>query len=70
MSLSLRSFHLFFIAISILLAVGLCLWGFWAYFTEASVLGLVLGILFLALTVILAVYGPRARRKLGELDSD
>ena len=67
MSLSLRSFHLFFIAVSVLLAAWVGVWGVQSWQTTRSGGDLTLGLLFVALGVVLLVYGLRARKKLREL---
>jgi steroid 5-alpha reductase family enzyme len=67
MSLSLRSFHLFFIAVSVLLAAWVGVWGVQSWQATRSGSDLALGLLFVALGVVLLVYGLRARRKLREL---
>ncbi len=60
MSLSLRSFHLFFVAASVLLSAWVGVWG-------VQNGDLTLGLLFVALGVVLLVYGLRVRKKLREL---
>ena len=70
MSLSLRSFHLFFIAVSVLLAAWVGLWGVESWQATRSGGDLTLGLLFVALGVVLLVYGLRARRKLRELEPE
>jgi hypothetical protein len=67
MSLSLRSFHLFFITVSVLLAAWVGVWGVESWQATRSGGDLTLGLLFVALGIILLVYGLRARRKLREL---
>ena len=67
MSLSLRSFHLFFIAVSVLLAAWVGVWGVQSWLATRSGSDLTLGLLFAALGLVLLVYGLRARRKLREL---
>ena len=70
MSLSLRSFHLFFIAVSVLLAAWVGVWGLQSYLVTRSLGDLALGILFFGLGLGLVVYGLKARRKLRALDPD
>jgi hypothetical protein len=67
MSLSLRSFHLFFIAVSILLAALVGAWGVQSYRATGETSGLWLGVLFFVLGFILVVYGLKVRRKLRDL---
>jgi hypothetical protein len=64
MSLSLRSFHLFFIAVSVLLAAWVGVWGVQSYRATGSAGDLALGAFFFVLGLVLLVYGRRARRKL------
>jgi membrane protein implicated in regulation of membrane protease activity len=64
MSLSLRSFHLFFIAVSVLLAVWVGVWGVQSYLAAKSAGDLALGVFFLALGFVLLLYGRRVRSKL------
>ena len=64
MSLSLRSFHLFFIAVSVLLAVWVGVWGVQSYLATKSAGDLALGVFFFVLGVVLLLYGRSVRRKL------
>jgi hypothetical protein len=64
MSLSLRSFHLFFIAVSVLLAVWVGVWGVQSYLAAKSAGDLALGVFFLVLGFVLLLYGRRVRSKL------
>ena len=70
MSLSLRSFHLFFIAVSVLLAAWVGVWGLRSYLVTRSLGDLALGVLFFGIGLGLVVYGLKARRKLRALDPD
>jgi glucose-6-phosphate-specific signal transduction histidine kinase len=70
MSLSLRSFHLFFIAVSVLLAAWVGVWGVQSYLVTRSLGDLALGVLFFGIGLGLVVYGLKARRKLRALDPD
>ncbi|MEA2601521.1 MAG: hypothetical protein QOF89_2513 [Acidobacteriota bacterium] len=67
MSMSLRSFHLFFIAVSVLLAAWVGVWGVQSWQATRSGGDLTLGLLFVVLGVVLLVYGLRVRKKLREL---
>ena len=67
MSLSLRSFHLFFIAVSVLLAAWVGVWGVQSYLATRSVSDLALGVVFFVLGFVLLLYGRRVRRKLRAL---
>lgn len=70
MSLSLRSFHLFFIAVSVLLAVWVGVWGVQSYLATRSGGDLGLGAFFLVLAVVLLLYGRRVRKKLPAEDEE
>lgn len=70
MSLSLRSFHLFFIVASVLLAAWVAVWGVQSWMATRSGGDLVLGVLFLALGIVLLFYGLRVRRKLPPDDEE
>ena len=70
MSLSLRSFHLFFIAVSVLLAAWVGVWGVQSYLATRSVGDLALGVVFFLLGFVLLVYVRRVRRKLRALAPD
>lgn len=70
MSLSLRSFHLFFIAASIVLAALVAVWGIQGWRATQSGSDLALGIFFLLVGIVLALYGVRVRKKLRALDPD
>jgi hypothetical protein len=70
MSLSLRSFHLFFIAVSVLLAVWVGVWGVQSYLATKSAGDLALGVLFFVLGFVLLVYGRNVRKKLPVEDED
>lgn len=67
MSLSLRSFHLFFIAVSVLLAAWVGAWGVQSWMATRSLADLALGVLFFVLGFVLVLYGLRVRRKLKDL---
>lgn len=67
MSLSLRSFHLFFIAVSVVLAAWVGAWGVQSWMNTRSLGDLALGVLFFALGFVLILYGLRVRRKLRDL---
>ena len=70
MSLSLRSFHAFFIAVSILLSAWVGVWGIASYRAGGGASGLAFSALFLLVGIVLLVYWVRVRRKLRELDPD
>jgi hypothetical protein len=70
MSLSLRSFHLFFIAASVALAVGIGGWGVQSWLTTRRTGDLALGLFFAVVGILLALYGLKVRKKLRALDPD
>lgn len=65
--MSLRIFHIIFIAVCVILSLYVGFWGFQRYFAAGSGSSLTLGILFLVSGVALVVYGVRAFQKLKEL---
>jgi len=65
--MSLAGFHLLFISLTTLLAVGTGVFGLRDWFAEGSTLGLVYGVLSLVAVPFLLVYGVKVRRKLKEL---
>lgn len=70
MSLSLRSFHLFFIAASIVLAAGVGVWGVLSWMETRQTGDLALGGFFCVVGVVLAVYGLKVRTKLRALEPE
>jgi len=70
MSLSLRSFHLFFIAATVVLAAWVGVWGIQSWQANRSGSDLAVGLLFFALGVVLLIYGLRVRRKLRAIAPD
>jgi steroid 5-alpha reductase family enzyme len=70
MSMSLRSFHLFFIAASVVLAAWVGVWGIQSWQANRSGSDLAVGLLFFALGAVLLVYGLRVRKKLRAIAPD
>jgi hypothetical protein len=70
MTLSLRSFHVFFIAVSILLSLWVGVWGIGSYRSGGDASGLAVAGLFLLVGIVLLVYGFKVRRKLRDLDPE
>lgn len=62
--MSLKSFHLFFIAVSVLLAVGFGAWEIAAYSTDGAGGRLAAAVLSFAVAAALIGYGIRFIRKL------
>jgi hypothetical protein len=67
MSLSLRSFHLFFVTASVVLSAGVAVWGVRSWRATGSGSDLAFGVMFLVVGFVLAWYGIRVRRKLRDL---
>ena len=67
MSLSLRSFHLFFISASIVLSVAVAGWGVRSWMDTQAAADLALGGFFLVVGILLALYGLKVRKKLRDL---
>jgi hypothetical protein len=67
MSLSLRSFHVFFIAVSILLSVWVGVWGIGSYRSGGGVTGLAFAALFFLVGFVLLIYWVKVRRKFREM---
>ena len=67
MTLSLRSFHVFFIAVSILLSLWVGVWGIDRYRAAGEASGLAFAALFLVVGIVLLVYWFKVRLKLREL---
>lgn len=62
--MSLKAFHIFFIALSALLAVGFGVWELVAFLDTASTGRLIVGISSFAVAGALIVYGTRFLKKL------
>jgi len=65
--MSLKSFHILFIAASILLGMLVGAWGVRRYLETGDASGLTLGLLFFASAGVLLWYGLRFLRKVEEL---
>lgn len=65
--MSLKAFHIFFIAASILLALGVGVWGIYAHLQEANVSLLLFGIGSLLVGALLGAYGVKVLRSLRRL---
>ncbi len=61
--MSLRAFHLFFIAISVVLTAFFAAWAFGQYRTENAISYAVTGVASLAVGVGLVVYGAAFQKK-------
>jgi hypothetical protein len=66
-SLSLRSFHAFFIVVSIALSLWVGAWGVASYRSGGDAGSLVLAVFFLVVGFVLLLYFVRVRRKLKDL---
>lgn len=65
--MSLKAFHVIFIAASLLLALGFAAWSFASYAHEGPLLHLWFGIGSLASAVVLVIYGKYFLRKLKDI---
>ena len=66
--LGLKSFHVFFICVSILLCLFVGVWGFQQYSQAESSTGLAMAIIFFITGAALVVYAVRFFGKLKKLD--
>ena len=66
--LSLRSFHVVFIVISILLSVGVAGWGTQQFLQRSSDQGLAMAVIFFVSGALLSVYAVRYFGKLRRLE--
>ena len=62
--MSLKAFHIVFIAASIVLALGFAGWSFSSYFRNHQTLDLVFGLVSLAAGAALVIYGKFVLKKL------
>ena len=67
--MSLVAFHIFFIVVSILLALSTGVWGVSSFVSEGDKSALVFGLLSLAAVPVLAAYLVKVRAKLKALES-
>jgi len=67
--LGLKSFHVFFICVSILLCLMVGIWGYQQYTQAGSGAGLAMAIIFLLSGVALVIYAVRFFGKLKKLDT-
>jgi len=65
--MSLKGFHIFFIAVSILLAIGTSVWSAVTFMETGEMAVAFLGVFSIVGGVLLILYGLRVRRKLHEL---
>ena len=65
--MSLRVFHMLFIALSIVLSAGVGGWGVQSFLATGRSGSLALGVAFFALGLVLLLYGVRTFRRLREL---
>jgi len=66
--LSLRSFHVVFIVVSILLSLGVGIWGTQQYLQQSSRQGLGLAVIFFVSGILLSLYAVRYFGKLKRLE--
>lgn len=65
--MSLKIFHIVFIALSVVLSAGLGAWGIHSYLAEGTLGGLALGVLFFITGAVLLIYGIRFWKKMKEM---
>lgn len=65
--MSLKAFHIFFIATSFVLAIGVGIWGVHAHLQQSNVSLLILGIGSLCVGALLVFYGVKVLRTLRRL---
>lgn len=65
--LGLKSFHVFFIVVSILLSLGVGAWGVQRYLETGSGMGLGMAVVFFVTGFLLMVYAVRYFGKLGKV---
>ena len=66
--MSLRAFHIFFIAVSVLMSLRVGGWGVREFLQQGSRGGLALGVSCFVLGFVLVIYGLRIYRKLQALE--
>ncbi|NIA01628.1 MAG: hypothetical protein GWO83_00610 [Bacteroidia bacterium] len=66
--LSLRSFHVVFILVSILLSLGVGIWGTQQYLQQSSSQGLAMAVIFFLTGILLTLYAVRYFGKLRRLE--
>ena len=65
--MSLKAFHVFFIAASLVLALGFAAWSLAGYFRHRQARDLVFGLVSLAAGVGLVIYGKYVLKKLKDI---
>ena len=66
--MSLKAFHIFFIALSIVLSVGVGSWGISSYFAGGGSGSLALGVFFCLTGLALLIYGRSFLKKMKGID--
>ncbi|MDX1643571.1 MAG: hypothetical protein R3244_04335 [Thermoanaerobaculia bacterium] len=66
--MSLKAFHILFIALSIVLSAGLGAWGVESYLSQGSRGGLAFGVVFFLTGAALLVYGVKFLQKMREIE--
>lgn len=62
--MSLKSFHIFFIAIAAIMSCAVGAWGLWQYSSGGATQLAALGAVSFAMAIVLVIYGIRFLRKL------
>ena len=65
--MSLKIFHVVFIALSVIMSASLAVWGIQGYMADGSLDALALGSIFFVTGAVLLVYGIRFWKKMKEL---
>lgn len=66
--MSLKGFHILFITVSVLMALGFSAWVGYRHFVAGDSRFIALGIVSLVIGVVLIVYGRAFRRKIRDLE--
>jgi hypothetical protein len=67
--MSLKAFHIFFIALSIVLSIGVGSWGISNYLAAGGTGPLALGIVFCLVGLSLLIYGRSFLKKMKEIEA-
>jgi heme A synthase len=65
--MSLRTFHIIFVIVTVALSLWVAVWGVREYTQEQNMTGLTLAVIFFATAAGLIYYGKKVYRKLKEL---
>ena len=62
--MSLKAFHIFFIAVSVLLSFGFGVWGIYTHLTHGNLWFMIMGIASFIIGIALVIYGINFLQKL------